>query len=151
MLCAVTGELIYEPSHPWLEQVRCHLLKKWTWINKGEFLPTALTVFHLHVEVNRQPLDDFFQCLSHSQRLWSLLSKYYPPSFLYNRQGTQVHPLLLGLQAGDGGAARTDEGFSLLSLSLMHAATPTYRANHGNPHSSTQSESKTRMRYKICL
>ena len=26
-LCALTGELIYEPTHPWLEQVRCHLLK----------------------------------------------------------------------------------------------------------------------------
>ena len=27
VLCALTGELIYEPTHPWLEQVRCHLLE----------------------------------------------------------------------------------------------------------------------------
>ena len=62
VLCALTGELIYEPTHPWLEQVRCHLLKKWTWINKGNYLPTALTMFYLHFEVNQQPVDDF-QCL----------------------------------------------------------------------------------------
>ena len=152
VLCALTGELIYEPSHPWLEQVRCHLLKKWTWINRGEFLPTALTMFHLQFEVDRQPVDDF-QCLGaltlgrpllihcsvkapqrpdirhrkcmvdaieqcQSQRLWSLLSKYYPPSFLYDRQGNQVNPLLLALQAGDGGAVRMAEGFSLLSILL---------------------------------
>ena len=30
VLCAVTGVLIYEPTHPWLEQVRIHFLKKWT-------------------------------------------------------------------------------------------------------------------------
>ena len=152
VLCALTGELIYEPTHPWLEQVRCHLLKKWTWINKGEFLPTALTMFHLHFEANRQPVDDF-QCLGaltlgrpllihcsvkapqrpdirhrkcmvdaieqrQGQRLWSLLSNYYPPSFLCDRQGNQVNPLLLALQAGDGGAVRTGEGFSLLSILL---------------------------------
>ena len=154
VLCALTGELIYEPTHPWLEQVRCHLLKKWTWINKGEFLPTALTMFHLHFEVNRQPVDDF-QCLGaltlgrpllihcsvkapqrpdirhrkcmvdaieqrQGQRLWSLLSNYYPPSLLCDRQGNQVNPLLLALQSGDGGAVRTGEGFSLLS-SLLDA------------------------------
>ena len=62
VLCALTGELIYEPTHPWLEQVRCHLLKKWTWINKGIYLPTALTLFYLHFEVDQQPVDDF-QCL----------------------------------------------------------------------------------------
>ena len=62
MLCALTGELIYEPTHPWLEQVRCHLLKKWTWINKGIYLPTALTLFYLQFEVEQQPIDDF-QCL----------------------------------------------------------------------------------------
>ena len=62
VLCALTGELIYEPTHPWLEQVRCHLLKKWTWINKGIYLPTALTLFYLHFEVEQQPIDDF-QCL----------------------------------------------------------------------------------------
>ena len=62
VLCALTGELIYEPTHPWLEQVRCHMLKKWTWINKGDSLPTALTMFHLHFEANQQPVDDF-QCL----------------------------------------------------------------------------------------
>ena len=56
VLCALTGELIYEPTHPWLEQVKCHLLKKWTWSNKGEFLPTALTMFHLHFEANQQPV-----------------------------------------------------------------------------------------------
>ena len=152
VLCALTGELIYEPTHPWLEQVRCHLLKKWTWINKGEFLPTALTMFHLHFEVNRQPVDDF-QCLGaltlgrpllihcsvkapqrpdirhrkcmvdaieqrHGQRLWSLLSNYYPPPLLCDRQGNQVNPLLLALQSGDGGAVRTGEGFSLLSTLL---------------------------------
>ena len=152
VLCALTGELIYEPTHPWLEQVRCHLLKKWTWINKGEFLPTALTMFHLHFEVNRQPVDDF-QCLGaltlgrpllihcsvkapqrpdirhrkcmvdaieqrQGQRLWSLLSNYYPPSLLCDRQGNQVNPLLLALQSGDGGAVRTGEGFSLLSTLL---------------------------------
>ena len=152
VLCALTGELIYEPSHPWLEQVRCHLLKKWTWINKGDFLPTALTMFHLHFEVNRQSVDDF-QCLGaltlgrpllihcsvkapqrpdirhrkcmvdaiaqrQSQRLWSLLSNYYPPSLLCDRQGNLVNPLMLALQAGDGGAVRTAEGFSLLSILL---------------------------------
>ena len=62
VLCALTGELIYEPTHPWLEQVRFHLLKKWTWINKGESLPTAVTMFHLHFEANQQPVDDF-QCI----------------------------------------------------------------------------------------
>ena len=152
VLCAVTGELIYEPTHPWLEQVRCHLLKKWTWINKGEFLPTALTMFHLHFEANQQPVDDF-QCLGaltlgrplllhcsvkapqrpdirhrkrmvdaieqrQGQRLWSLLSNYYPPSYLCDRRGNQVNPLLLALQSGTGGAVHTDEGFSLLSILL---------------------------------
>ena len=62
VLCALTGEVIFEPTHPWLEQVRCHLLKKWTWINKGIYLPTAVTLFHLHFEVDQQPVDDF-QCL----------------------------------------------------------------------------------------
>ena len=62
VLCALTGELIYEPTHPWLEQVRCHLLKKWTWINKGIYLPTAATLFYLQFEVEQQPIDDF-QCL----------------------------------------------------------------------------------------
>ena len=52
------------------------------------------------------------------QRLWSLLSKYYPPSLLYDRQGDPVNPLMLALQAGDGGATRTAEGFSLLSILL---------------------------------
>ena len=62
VLCALTGELIYEPTHPWLEQVRLHLLKKWTWINRGTHLPAALTLFYLHFEVEQQPMDDF-QCL----------------------------------------------------------------------------------------
>ena len=62
VLCALTGELIYEPTHPWLEQVRCHLLKKWTWINKGIYLPTALTLFYLHFEVEHQPIDDLIYC-----------------------------------------------------------------------------------------
>ena len=62
VLCALTGELIYEPTHPWLEQVRFHLLKKWTWINRGTSLPAALTLFHLHFEVEQQPVDDF-QCM----------------------------------------------------------------------------------------
>ena len=109
-------------------------------------------MFHLHFEVNRQPVDDF-QCLGaltlgrplfihcsvkapqrpdirhrkcmvdaitqrQSQRLWSLLSKYYPPSLLCDRQGNPVNPLLLALQAGDGGAVRRAEGFSLLSILL---------------------------------
>ena len=158
VLCASTGELIYEPTHPWLEQVRCHLLKKWTWINKGEFLPTASTMFHLHFEVDRQPVDDF-QCLGaltlgrpllihcsvrapqrpdirhrkcmvdaieqgHGQRLWSLLSNYYPPLFLSDRQGNPVNPLLLALQAGDGGAGRTADGFSLLSILIAARCDP---------------------------
>ena len=54
----------------------------------------------------------------HGQRLWSLLSNYYPPSLLCDRQGNQVNPLLLALQSGDGGAVRTGEGFSLLSTLL---------------------------------
>ena len=62
VVCALTGELIYEPTHPWLAQVRCHLLKKWTWINKGIYLPTAVTLFYLQFEVDQQPVDDF-QCL----------------------------------------------------------------------------------------
>ena len=62
VLCALTGGLIYEPTHPWLEQVRLHLLKKWTWINRGTYLPAALTLFYLHFEVEQQPMDDF-QCL----------------------------------------------------------------------------------------
>ena len=59
VLCALTGELIYEPTHPWLEQVRLHLLKKWTWINRGTYLSAALTLFYLHFEVEQQPMDDF--------------------------------------------------------------------------------------------
>ena len=62
VLCAWTGEWIYEPTHRWLEQVRCHLLKKWTWINKGIYFPTALSLVYLHFEVGQQPVDDF-QCL----------------------------------------------------------------------------------------
>ena len=53
-----------------------------------------------------------------SQRLWSLLSNYYPPSLLSDRQGNLVNPLMLALQAGDGGAVHTAEGFSLLSILL---------------------------------
>ena len=52
------------------------------------------------------------------QRLWSLLSNYYPPSLLCDRRGNQVNPLLLALQSGAGGAVRTVEGFSLLSTLL---------------------------------
>ena len=152
VLCALTGELIYEPSHPWLEQVQCHLLKKWTWINKGDSLPEARTMFYLYFEADRQPVDDF-QCLGaltrgrpllihcsvrvphrpdirhrkcmmdaiaqrQGQRLWTLLSKYYPPSFLCDRQGDPVNPLMLALLAGDGGATRMAKGFSLLSILL---------------------------------
>ena len=62
VLCSLTGEVIFELTHPWLEQVRCHLLKKWTWSFKGIYLPTAVTLFHLHFEVDQQPVDDF-QCL----------------------------------------------------------------------------------------
>ena len=158
VLCALTGELIYEPTHPWLEQVRCHMLKKWTWINKGDSLPTALTMFHLHFEANQQPVDDF-QCLGaltrgrpllihcsvkapqrpdirhrrrmvdaieqrQGQRLWSLLSKFSPPSFLCDRRGNQVNPLLLALQSGDGGIGRTADGFSLLSILLDARSDP---------------------------
>ena len=152
VLCALTGELIYEPTHPWLEQVRCHLLKKWTWINKGIYLPTALTLFYLHFEVDQQPVDDF-QCLGdltlgrpldiqcfvkapqrpdirhrkrledaieqlQGQRLWSLLNRYRPPSLLCDRRGNQLNPLLLALQSGSGGAVRTVEGLSPLSILL---------------------------------
>ena len=90
VLCALTGELIYEPTHPWLEQVRCHLLKKWIWINKEIYLPSALTMFYLYFEVNQQPVDDF-QCLGD-------LALGRP------------HPILLVLQAGPAGAGRTGEG-----------------------------------------
>ena len=62
VLCALTGELLYEPTHPWLEQVRIHLLKKWTWINGRDDLPAAHTLFHLHFYVAQQPVDDFM-CL----------------------------------------------------------------------------------------
>ena len=152
VLCALTGELIYEPTHPWLEQVRCHLLKKWTWINKGIYLPTALTLFYLQFEVDQQPVDDF-QCLGdltlgrpldiqcfvkapqrpdirhrkrledaieqlQGQRLWSLLNRYRPPSLLCDRRGNQLNPLLLALQSGSGGAVRTVEGLSPLSILL---------------------------------
>ena len=152
VVCALTGELIYEPTHPWLAQVRCHLLKKWTWINKGIYLPTALTLFYLQFEVDQQPVDDF-QCLGdltlgrpldiqcfvrapqrpdirhrkrledaieqlQGQRLWSLLTRYRPPSLLCDRRGNQLNPLLLALQSGSGGAVRTVEGLSPLSILL---------------------------------
>ena len=158
VLCAVTGELIYEPTHPWLGQVRFHLLKKWTWINKGESLPLALTMFHLHFEANQQPVDDF-QCIGaltqgrpllihctvkapqrpdirhrrrmvdaieqrQGQRLWSLLSNFYPPPSLCDRRGNQSNPLLLALQSGDGGAIHTAEGFSMLSILLDARCNP---------------------------
>ena len=152
VVCALTGELIYEPTHPWLAQVRCHLLKKWTWINKGIYLPTAVTLFYLQFEVDQQPVDDF-QCLGdlslgqpldiqcfvrapqrpdirhrkrledaieqlQGQRLWSLLTRYRPPSLLCDRRGNQLNPLLLALQSGSGGAVRTVEGLSPLSILL---------------------------------
>ena len=41
VLCALTGELLYEPTHPWLEQIRIHLLKTWTWIKGRNDLPAA--------------------------------------------------------------------------------------------------------------
>ena len=158
MLCAITGELIYEPTHPWLEQVRGHLLKKWTWINKGDSLPTALTMFHLHFEANQQPVDDF-QCLGaltlgrpllihctvkaprrpdirhkrrmvdaieqcQGQRLWSLLSNFYPPPSLCDRRGNQVNPLVLALQSAEGGAVHTAEDFSMFSILLAARCDP---------------------------
>ena len=60
--CARTGEFLYEPTHPRLEEVLVCVLKKWTWINGGVDLPDALTLFYLDFEVEQKPVDDF-QCL----------------------------------------------------------------------------------------
>ena len=62
MLCARTGEFLYEPTHPRLDQIRLYVLKKWTWINGRVDLPEAHTLFHLHFVVAQQPIDDFM-CL----------------------------------------------------------------------------------------
>ena len=50
--CARTGEFLYEPTHPRLEEVLVSVLD----------LPDALTLFYLHFEVEQKPVDDF-QCL----------------------------------------------------------------------------------------
>ena len=47
VLCARTGEFLYEPTHPRLEQIRLYVLKKWTWINGRVDLPEAHTLFSL--------------------------------------------------------------------------------------------------------
>ena len=60
--CARTGDFLYEPTHPRLEEIRLCALKKWTWINGGVDLPDADTLFYLHFMVGQQPVDDF-QCL----------------------------------------------------------------------------------------
>ena len=54
--CAQTGEFLYEPTHPRLEEVLVCVLKKWTWIDGGVDLPDALTLFYLHFEVDQQPV-----------------------------------------------------------------------------------------------
>ena len=66
---------------------------------------------------HRKRLEDAIEQLQ-GQRLWSLLSRYRPPSLLCDRRGNQLNPLLLALQSGSGGAARTVEGFSPLSILL---------------------------------
>ena len=183
VLCALTGELIYEPTHPWLEQVRCHLLKKWTWINKGIYLPTALTLFYLHFEVDQQPVDDF-QCLGdlalgrpldiqcfakapqrpdirhrkrledaieqlQGQRLWSLLTRYRPPSLLRDRRGNQLNPLLLALQAGQLGQVVQLRASVHFQYYLTYTAIPMYWERLSNPRFFMQLGSKTRKRLKI--
>ena len=60
--CARTGEFLYEPSHPRLDQIRLYVFKKWTWINGQVDLPEAHTLFYLHFMVAQQPIDDFM-CL----------------------------------------------------------------------------------------
>ena len=141
VLCTLTGELIYEPTHPWLERVRLHLLKKWKWINKGVYLPAALTVVYLHFEVGQQPMGDF-QCLGalmllrpldilwfvkapqrpdirhRSQRLWSLLNRYCLPSLLYDQRGNLVNPLMLALQVASTRSDSAYEGPSPLAMLL---------------------------------
>ena len=57
-----TGEVLYEPTHPWLERVCIFVLKKWIWINCRADCPDAHTLFHLHFFVAQQPIDDFI-CL----------------------------------------------------------------------------------------
>ena len=57
-----TEEVLYEPTHPWLERVSISVLKKWTWINYRADCPDAHTLLHLHFFVAQQPIDDFM-CL----------------------------------------------------------------------------------------
>ena len=59
---AITGELIYDPTHPWLSQVRVFRLKRWTCINGSEDLPSGCTMFHFEFLCNQQRVDDF-RCL----------------------------------------------------------------------------------------
>ena len=54
--CARTGEFLYEPSHPRLDEIRLYVLKKWTW-NGGVDIPEAHTLFYLHFVVAQQPVD----------------------------------------------------------------------------------------------
>ena len=62
VLNALTGEVLYEPIHPWLERVTLFVLKKWTWNHGQATFPGAHTLFHLHFSMAQQPVDDF-DCL----------------------------------------------------------------------------------------
>ena len=61
MWCARTGEFLFEPTHPRLEEVLVCILRKWAWSNRDD-LPDALTLFYFDFEVERKSTDDF-QCL----------------------------------------------------------------------------------------
>ena len=57
--CARTGDFLYEPTHPRLEEIYLCALKKWTWINGRVDLLEADTLSHLHFMVGERPVDDF--------------------------------------------------------------------------------------------
>ena len=55
--CARTGDFLYEPTHPRLEEIYLCALKKWTWINGRVDLLEADTLSHLHFMVGERPVD----------------------------------------------------------------------------------------------
>ena len=62
VLCALTGEILHEPTHPSLGQVKLFVLKKWRWIHGQVSFPGAHTLFHLHFLRDQHSIDNF-DCL----------------------------------------------------------------------------------------
>ena len=52
MWCAQTGDVLYEPTHPRLDEIRLYVIKKWTWINGGVDLPEAQTLFSYFLKLH---------------------------------------------------------------------------------------------------